>query len=910
MRRLATIFLMISWASSVDAAEPFSEGERIFAGKVLPILKAKCLACHGDDPKQLKGKLDLSSEKPARSGGESTKPAIVPGKPDESLLVVAIARTNSKLQMPPKVNDRLTQEDVAAFRRWIELGASWPSGERLKAVTASLAKVGVPVKTSGGLSPDWTNRAYKPEDLWAYQPVRKPIVAEGRNPIDALIKTKLDALGLQPAPPADRRALLRRATFDLTGLPPTPAEIDAFVNDSALDDRAFAKVVERLLASRHYGEQMARHWLDVARYADSAGFANDYERGSAWRYRDYVVRSFNSDKPYDRFVKEQIAGDEIDPADPEMLVAAGFLRMGAWELTGMEVPKVARQRFLDDVTETVGQVFLAHNLQCARCHDHKFDPVPTRDYYRIQAAFATTQPTERAAAFLSNENIKGFDEKKYLEARKSRYEAMLKAIEAKQEAAGRKWSADRGFDYVPRQKGLRAGIPEAKLPPARIGLDTRDLGIERIARKGLERLKWEFDRYEPVALSVYSGRTPDVKTMMTPFRVPANRITAGELEITHILPGGDPFAPTEKVTPGVLSAVSAPALPADIEGRRRALADWIADPKNPLTARVMVNRVWQWHFGRAIAGNSNNFGATGKKPTHPELLDWLAAEFVDKKWSIKQLHRTIMLSDAYRRASIHPDPKALAAKDSDGKSYAIFPARRLAAEEIRDAMLAASGELNRAIGGIPIRPEINTDVAFQPRQVMGTFAPAWTPSPLPEQRHRRTLYALKLRGLCDPFLEVFNQPIPDSACECRDASTITPQVFALFNGTNTRDRALAFAKRLLNETKSKDETIARAFLLTFGRAPTNREMIACLKHWVAMTDRHKKLSFEKPIRPPELVREAVEENTGEKFTFTEVLDSARDFIPDLHPADVGPEVRGLMEVCLVLFNANEFVYLD
>jgi hypothetical protein len=666
---------------------------------------------------------------------------------------------------------------------------------------------------------------------------------------------------------------------------------------------------------------MARRWLDVTRYADSSGFANDYERGSAWRYRDYVVRSFNADKSYDRFIREQIAGDEIleermkaeggrmnkktdsslHPSSfilhpSELLVAVGFLRSGAWELTGMEVPKVARQRFLDDVTDLVGQVFLGHMLQCARCHDHKFDPVPTRDYYRIQAAFATTQLAERPAPFLEAENTSGFGERKYLDARRERLEAELKRIRAAETAARVKWEAAN-----PDKKGQK--------PPRHEFLSPADLGMERIARKGLERLKWEYDRYEPVALSVYSGRTPNVKSILTPFRLPKNP-GAGELEVTHVLAGGDPFSPKEKVTPGVLSAAGDGAIPATTDGRRKALADWIADPRNPLTARVMANRVWQWTMGAPLAGNPNNFGATGKKPTHPELLDWLAAEFVERKWSVKQLQRLILTSEAYRRSSRHPDSKAVAAKDPAGTCYAAFRPRRLTAEELRDAMLAASGELDRTLGGIPVRPEVHPDVALQPRQVMGTFAPAWEPSPRPEQRHRRTLYALKLRGVRDPLLKVFNAPTPDLSCEAREVSTVAPQAFALFNGEATRARALAFAARLLKETKSPDEAIARAFRLAFGRPPTDGERAACLKHWAAMTERHRSLTFANPKRPTEITREAVEENTGEKFTFTEVLPSAADFVPDLHPADAGPEVRGLMEVCLVLFNTNEFAYLD
>jgi mono/diheme cytochrome c family protein len=901
-RHLSAIAVVLLAAGRLPAADPKPDAsEAEFALRVLPLLKAKCLACHGADGTDLKGGLDLTSRTALLKGGDSKKPAVVPGKPADSPVYRAVTRTDADFRaMPPKENDRLSDADVKALRDWIDGGSPWPSDARVAEIVKAARPAGVTVKTSGGLSPEWTNRTYKPEDLWAYQPLRRPAVPKtarpGANPIDAFVNARLDALGLSPAPPTDRRTLIRRVTFDLTGLPPAPDEVDAFLKDADRDDVAFAKVVDRLLASPHYGEQMARHWLDVARYADSSGFANDYDRGSAWRYRDYVVRSFSADKPYDRFVREQIAGDEIDPDDPEMLVAVGFLRMGAWELTGMEVPRVARQRFLDDATDAVGQVFLGHMLQCARCHDHKFDPVPTRDYYRVQAALATTQLAERPAAFLESENTAGFAEKKYLDARRSHFEAELKRIQAAETAARAKWEAAN-----PEKKGEK--------PPRHEFLPVADLGLERIARKGLERLRWEYDRYEPFALSVYSGRTPEVKAVTVPFRVPKN-LDAGELEVTHVLAGGDPFGPRERVAPGVLSAAGEFALPATVSGRRKALAEWIADAKNPLTARVMANRVWQWTVGTPLAGNPNNFGATGKKPTHPELLDWLAAEFVERKWSVKQLQRLILTSEAYRRSSRHPDPKAVAAKDPAGTSYAVFKPRRLAVEELRDAMLAASRELNRAVGGIPVRPEIHPDVALQPRQVMGTFAPAWEPSPRLEDRHRRTLYALKLRGVRDPLLEVFNAPTPDLSCEAREVSTVAPQALALFNGAATRARALATAARVSKEAKSPEEAISLAFRRALGREPTRAESETCLKHWRAMTERHAALRFEKPKRPTEIVREAVEENTGEKFTFRERLPSAADFVPDLHPADATPEVRGLMEVCLVLFNTNEFLHVD
>jgi len=525
----------------------------------------------------------------------------------------------------------------------------------------------------------------------------------------------------------------------------------------------------------------------------------------------------------------------------------------------------------------------------------------------------------------------------------------LKRLDEKSMVAARAWYAEKEIDPATFEaavqtidgrsttrvrdiglSGVRAalmkmGISEDRIPPKAVGFSPEDYGHERIARKGLERIRWDLDRYDPIAFSVYSGRTPELSTVLVPQRMPAAPMTNGELEQTCILTGGDPFANGQKVVPAVLSAPSYLAemnpelarVPAEIVGRRLALADWIASPQNPLTARVMANRIWAWHFGTPIAGNPNNFGATGKKPTHPELLDWLSATFIDgtaaigpaTPWSIKAMHRLLMTSEAYRRASRHPDPKTLAERDPLGVSYAVFKPRRLAAEEMRDAMLAVSGELNPAIGGIPIRPEMNKEAALQPRQVMGTFAEAWQPSPLPAQRHRRSIYALKIRGQLDPFMEVFNGPSPDLSCEARDASTVTPQVFALFNSEATLDRSLALATRAQRETQSREAAIARLFQLAYGRAPDSEELALCLDHWTAMTVKQRTLTFARPAHPREVLREAVEENTGEKFTFLEPLEVAADFVSDLKSVDASPETRALADVCLVLLNANEFAYV-
>ena len=455
-------------------------------------------------------------------------------------------------------------------------------------------------------------------------------------------------------------------------------------------------------------------------------------------------------------------------------------------------------------------------------------------------------------------------------------------------------------------------VPEDEFPPKLVGLTPEQFGLERVARKGLERLQWELDRYEPVALSVYIGRTPQVVTIVSPFRMPENRMTAGDLEETCVLTGGDPFGSGEKVKPGVLSVLEAAQktpIPDAIEGRRKAFADWVASEENPLTTRAIVNRIWLWHFNQPIAGNPNNFGSTGKKPTHPELLDWLAQTFVEKGWSFKAIHRVIMNSESYRRSALHPDVKTLAEKDPTGISFAFFKPRRLTSEELRDAMLMATGELNPALGGIPNRPEMNLEAAMQPRQVMGTFASAWTPNPLPQQRHRRSLYALKIRGLPDPLQEVFNAPAPDFSCERREASTVTPQVFSLFNGQGTQSRALALANRAVKETQGDEQALKRLFELAFSRPPNAEEKRSCLSHWrdieTMLGDQTQ--PTQKP--PLEVRRDAIEENTGERFSFHEKLHAYAEFVPDLQPADVSAHTRALADVCLTLLNSNEFAYV-
>jgi mono/diheme cytochrome c family protein len=864
-----------------DAALSREQAERLFATEILPLLKEKCIACHGEDPKGPRGGLDLRSREKALAGGESGEPALVPGDASKSLMLKAVAREGPK--MPPKETDRLTGEQVVTLRRWVAAGAPWPDAAsianlREKAWTEQ--SVGVTVPTSGGLTPEWTNRRYDPVDLWAYRPVKlQPVPTPTRsrlgiNPIDAFIAAKLETVGLTPAPEADKRTLIRRVTFDLTGVPPTPEAVDAFLADGQPD--AYERLVDRLLAGPQYGEQQARHWLDVTRYADSAGFSNDFERPHAWRYRDYVVRSCNVDKPFDRFALEQLAGDELAPDDPEMLIAVGFLRMGPWEHTAMSVATVTRQQWLDDVTNAVGETFLAAPLACCRCHDHKFDPLPARDYYRVQAVFAPVQFADRDAPFLPGENAAGLD-------------AFRRRI-------------DRLIGSMANDLKLAFG-PDATDQER----NEAELALRKLREKRRQALEREREYPRPLAMSVYDGPPIDRRSPQPYHAMPKDR--RGAVQEVSILAGGSLEGPADKVTPGVLSAIGDTSIPATAEGRRLAFARWVASAENPLTARVFVNRVWQQHFGSGLVATPNNFGKMGRKPTHPELLDWLATWFVEHSWSVKQLHRLIVSSAAYRRSSDPLDPLAAARVDPDNAVLSDFPPRRLAAEELRDAMLSISGELNAMPGGLPARPEINWEVATQPRHVMGSVGPAYQPDRTPAERHRRTLYALKVRTLRDPALSVFDQPPPDQSCERRGASTVAPQALCLLNSRASHDRALALARRLEREAELPSGRIDRAFRLIFGRPPTDIERERSLAHVTAQTERHRRQTPVAAPPPKEIERSLVEEQTGTKIRWRERLDVFEDFLADLKPWDVGPETRALADLCLVLLNANEFVYV-
>ena len=893
--------------------KPLSETDarELFLEKVQPILQSKCLGCHGDDKKNIEAELDMSTREGLLKGGESGAPSLVPGNPEKSKMFRGVLR-QGKFKMPPKDRNKLEPDEIESLRQWIVAGAPWAE-----------APTNAPAKSK------WS---YKEEDVWAFHPVKeRKVPTKGidetkiKSPVDAFIQQKLNEINLKPAPPADRVTLIRRATYDLTGLPPTPKEIDNFVRDKSTN--AFDKVVERLLASPRYGEQWGRHWLDVVRYADTDGFSNDYERPNAWRYRDYVIRSFNSDKPYDQFVMEQIAGDEmadnsqLSTLNSELLIAVGMLRMGPWEQTAMSVAAVTRQLFLDDVTANIGASYLGLTTGCAKCHDHKFDPIATKDYYRLQSCFAPTQFELRKVDFLPGEDTKTFTPQiARAQAALQRYQDRIKELMAKHDQAVKAFLKERGY------KSLK-DAPLKERPPKELGLTSTEQSIEKTLRKRIEYSERELQRFKAQAFSVSSGGLE--QKMETP--------------VLHILPGGALESPGEAVTPGLITTVYNSddtknptewnTIPQTTEGRRLKLAKWIASPQNPLTARVMVNRIWQYHFGKGLVETANNFGKMGKRPTHPELLDWLATYFIEHNWSVKEMHRLIMRSAAYqqsanvaqasslqvmaaslppvREAGMPPEPAgkmpALQA-DPENKLLWHFPPRRLTAEELRDSMLAVSGELSETRGGPPVFPEINFEAALQPRHIMGAMAPIYVPSPTREERNRRTIYSAQIRTLINPMLEVFNCANPSFSCDRRDATTVTPQVFALFNSQAASDSALAMAARLMKMSKSRSKQIESAYLLAYGRQPTSTEKKICTKHLDEMTAHHRK---NKPVDfefPKKISRTMVEELTGEAFEFEEDW-NMETYEHNLRPSEVSPETRALADLCLVILNSNEFVYV-
>ena len=747
-----------------------------FARDVQPLLARRCLACHGPDDAE--GGLMLGSHDTALAATDGGEPAIRPGDAAGSELLARVTADDEWTRMPPE-GDRLTDEEVKLLTDWIDGGATWAGHWAF-------------------VEPTVTDPPAVIDD--------DPALV--RNDIDRFVRARLGAAGLTPNPPADPATLLRRVTFDLTGLPPAPEETAAFVSQCAPggDPKAYEKAVDRLLASPRYGEKWGRHWLDLVRYAETNSYERDGDKPNAWKYRDYVIRSFNEDKPYDRFVREQLAGDELPADSPEerreLLTATAFYRLGIWDDEPAD-PEQAVYDELDDVVRTTAEGVLGLTVGCARCHDHKLDPIPQADYYRMVAVFRDLTPFDTRDRRSGNSQADVTPPEvtaayRALDAEFARWNAEKRAIEqrgiAKMSAPDQR--ATEG-DARDRRRVLRRELAKRLSAEERADLRT---AVEHL--EGVEARRKALPPRE-TTLAVAKTYEPDA--------IPATFVLAR---------GSAQGAEGDALDPGVPELFgefefSPEPTEAGTSGRRLAFARWATSPDNRLTARVAVNRVWQHHFGRGIVRSSNNFGKLGTPPTHPDLLNWLADRFVKDGWSLKSLHRLIVTSAAYRRSS-GPNAAAAAA-DPLNDSLWRFDPRRLTAEELRDASLAVTGELNLAMFGPSFYPKLSEEV------LAGQSKPGdgWGKSS-PEERSRRSVYAFIKRSLVDPALADFDFPETDTACEARFNTVQPAQALALLNGPFQNDRAAALADRIEGELPDADMAarVARAVELTTSRPVT------------------------------------------------------------------------------------------
>ncbi|MEX2172288.1 MAG: PSD1 and planctomycete cytochrome C domain-containing protein [Pirellulales bacterium] len=755
---LAACFLVLS--PVVGSAQPVS-----FSQDVQPLLAKRCYACHGPDVGE--GGLHLHQHDPALAELESGAHAIVPGKPEASELLARVSSEDESMRMPPDEKP-LSAAEIDILRRWIADGAKW-------------------------------------EGHWAFAPLTSPTVpavenaAWVRNPIDAFILAKLEARGLEPAAPADRRTLARRLYYDLTGLPPSPEALARFVDDDRPE--AYEQLVDELLNSPQYGERWARHWLDLVRYAETNSFERDGPKPNAWKYRDYVIRSLNADKPYDQFVREQLAGDELAEVTPETITATGFYRLGTWD----DEPADPVQSFADEIDSlvgTVGQVFLSLTVNCARCHDHKIDPIPQTDYYGMVAFFAdvTTYGTRADEKTNSQWNITPPEVSVQVAAVSERAEKLKQRREEIEKLGIVRMAAQ---DQRKTEGEERAAVLAEKLP--------------QLLTPG------EYREYQEVVAELEAAEAQ--QGLPQPESILALATCEMPPPATHVHQRGNPHSLGEVVEPRYpeLFGDSPPEIPLPADGarsagRRRVLADWITSPDNRLTPRSIANRVWQHHFGRGIVRSANNFGQLGTPPTHPELLDWLAQWLVAHDWRLKPLHRLMVTSSAYRMSSL-ANPQAMAV-DPANDLFWRFDMRRLGAEEIRDTVLATTGKLNLAMFGPSIYPELSTEVlATQSEPGKG-----WDTSS-PEEQARRSIYIYIKRSLIPPALTAFDFPDTDTSCEARFITTGPAQALSMVNGEFLNEQAGLLAERVVREAGEElRRQVSHALQLALGREPREDEI--------------------------------------------------------------------------------------
>ena len=807
-----------------------SETEAIafFESKVRPILKENCLECHGDDPEDLGGELALISRKMILAGGDSG-PAVSLDHPQDSLLLDAV--NYGTYEMPP--DGKLPQAQIDILTTWVKLGAPWSKADAEKTLAGGHKKSSVPEVNE------------QTKKFWSFQKVVRPeppVVKNSdwvENEIDRFVLARLEKAGLQPAAPAAKHSLVRRVYYDLTGLPPTPQQVQDFVNDTAPD--AYQKLVDRLLESPHYGEKWARHWLDIVRYAESNSFERDGTKPFIWHYRDYVIRSFNNDKPYDQFLIEQLAGDELEQPTSESILATGYYRLGQWD----DEPADKEQALyddLDDILATTSQAMLGLTVNCARCHDHKIDPIPQADYYRMLSFFSNVR----------RYGVRGHDT----------------VLDASTRQVGRKPNSKEQADYEKQVNQLKSKMAE----------------IEKIVKADFESVEHEDFQYDQNKIPLVKKRLDKKVISQQQFNEYRNHFSHYKrlrdnpphlyrvlcVKEHHRAPAesfvmirGNPRVKGKPVTPGFISVLSPPEPKIEARkdktssGRRMALAKWIADADNPMTARVMVNRIWQHHFGRGIVRSSSDFGFQGTPPTHPQLLDWLADEFVERGWSIKDMHRLILTSNTYRMSNVF-NQKAYAA-DPRNNLFWRFDIRRLTAEELRDSILAVSGRLNRTkMYGPSFFPELSREVlAGQSRPGDG-----WGRSSA-EEVARRSIYIHVKRSLRVPLLANFDVAETDFSCPIRFNTTQPTQALGLLNSQFTNQEAESFAKIIAGLHKEPRSQVAEIL-----RRVTQREPAA------AEIDRGLKL------------------------------------LQSWQEQDGVSKKRALTFYCLLAFNLNEFIYVD
>ena len=849
---VALIAVMASGLISAGAAQPNRKQIRFFESKVRPLLHARCFRCHGEQ--KHKGDLRLDSRSAMLSGGESG-PAIVPGKPRESLLIEAI--NYDGLEMPP--DRKLKDKQITILTKWIAEGAVWPGADG-ESATTHRGKKGSITKAD--------------REFWSFRPVQRPKLPAVRsqrwvrNPVDRFILHELQQRGLSPSPPATKRELIRRAYFDLSGLRPSPETTAAFEADCSPD--AWPRLVDRLLASPEYGQRWGRYWLDLVRYAQTNGYERDGEKPYAWRYRDYVINALNKDKPYDRFVTEQLAGDELDDATPESIIATGFYRLGVWD-DEPDDKLAAWYEELDDIIRTTGETFLGLTVGCARCHDHKFDPIPHADYYRLLAFFQNVAPYGKSTSYTHwQPNPNGIFTPLVTPEAHRRWQNQVQRLQTEITIAQKQ------ITLIDRQARSRAGNPGRSGRQLAAALNKDETArkkqlTERIKklRESLSRLP--FDR----ALSVREGSSTPPPTHLL---IRGNAHSPGpvvQAAFPLVLGGGSVKAATNPIQsgrPNRFRTLLAEYGVKPTSGRRRALARWITRPDNSLTARVIVNRLWQHHFGRGIVPTPSDFGHTGQHPSNQQLLDWLASELVDGGWKLKRIHRLIMLSATYRQSSRINNPRAVTVDPGNTLLWR-QNLLRLDAESIRDSVLAVSGRLNRTMGGRGVFPTLPPGVlATQSRPGAG-----WDRSSLTEQ-NRRSVYIFVKRTLPVPFLETLDVPTPDKPVASRNTTTIAPQALILLNNSFMDRQAEEFAQRLIREAGSdRRRQIERAYSLAFGRGPTAAEVQISLDYLSRQTAMWQKIESDRPhhMQKPSTVQR-----------------------------------RALKSWCLLIFNLNEFVYVD